>query len=81
MIGCSRRETANKARIEQAMTKKDIHQRFVDQLARELESIAAAARKSFATATNEEHHAEGKYDTFKLESPTLPGDRRSAWRS
>jgi transcription elongation GreA/GreB family factor len=53
------------------MTKKGIHQRFVDQLAAELESIAAAAKKSFATATDEEHHAEGKYDTFKLESSYL----------
>ena len=53
------------------MTKKDIHQCFVEQLARELESIAAAARKSFATATDEEHHADGKYDTFKLESSYL----------
>ena len=53
------------------MTKKDIHQRFIARLAAELETITAAARKSFATATDEEHHAEGKYDTFKLESSYL----------
>lgn len=53
------------------MTKKDIHQRFVDQLTAELESITAAARKSFATATDDEHRAEHKYDTFKLESSFL----------
>ena len=53
------------------MTKKDIHRRFIDQLATELAAITAAAKKSFATATDEEHHAEGKYDTFKLESSYL----------
>jgi transcription elongation GreA/GreB family factor len=53
------------------MTKKEIHQRFIAQLAAELETITVAAKKSFATATDEEHHAEGKYDTFKLESSYL----------
>lgn len=53
------------------MTKKEIHQRFVEHLSAELETITAAAKKSFATATDEEHHAEGKYDTFKLESSYL----------
>lgn len=53
------------------MNKKDIHQRFIDQLTRELESITAVARKSFATATSDEHRAEHKYDTFKLESSFL----------
>jgi transcription elongation GreA/GreB family factor len=53
------------------MTKKDIHRRFIEQLARELESSTAAAKGTFATATSEEHHAEHKYDTFKLESSFL----------
>jgi transcription elongation GreA/GreB family factor len=53
------------------MTKKEIHQRFIDQLAKELATITASAKSSFATATDEEHHAEGKYDTFSLESSYL----------
>jgi transcription elongation GreA/GreB family factor len=53
------------------MTKQAIHQLFVDQLAAELASITAAARGTFATATNAEHAAESKYDTFKLESSYL----------
>ncbi|MBT3193105.1 MAG: transcription elongation factor GreAB [Verrucomicrobia bacterium] len=53
------------------MTKDEIHQRFVDQLALELETITTAAQASFDTATDEEHHAEGKYDTFSLEASYL----------
>lgn len=53
------------------MTKKDIHRRFIEQLTSELAAITAAAKQSFATATDEEHHAENKYDTFKLESSFL----------
>jgi transcription elongation GreA/GreB family factor len=53
------------------MTKKRIHQLFIKQLTAELESITAAARASFATATSDEHRAENKYDTFKLESSFL----------
>ena len=53
------------------MTKKAIHQRFVDQLTRELESITAAAKNSFAAATGDAHYAESKYDTFSLESSYL----------
>ena len=53
------------------MTKRDIHQRFVDQLTKELESITAAAKKTIATATNEEHQAKSKYETFSLESSYL----------
>lgn len=53
------------------MTKKEIHQRFIAQLTTELRSIRAAAKQSFATATDEEHQAESKYDTFKLESSYL----------
>lgn len=53
------------------MTKRDIHQRFIARIASELESITAVARKTFATATSDEHRAEHKYDTFKLESSFL----------
>lgn len=53
------------------MTKKDIHQRFIARITSELESITAAARTTFDTATNDEHRAESKYDTFKLESSFL----------
>lgn len=53
------------------MTKKDIHKRFIDQIAAELESITTAAKSSFDVATNDEHRAESKYDTFKLESSFL----------
>ena len=48
------------------MTKKVIHQRFIDHLTAELESITAVAKKTFATATSEEHRAEHKYDTLSL---------------
>jgi transcription elongation GreA/GreB family factor len=53
------------------MTKQEIHQRFMNQLRAELASTTAVAKKSFATATSEEHHAEHKYDTFKLEESFL----------
>ena len=53
------------------MTKDEILRRFVDQIAGELETITAAAKGAFSTATNAEHHAEGKYDTFSLETSYL----------
>jgi transcription elongation GreA/GreB family factor len=53
------------------MTKKDIHQRFIEQLTEELESITAVAKETFATATNDEHQARNRHDTFKLESSFL----------
>lgn len=53
------------------MTKHDIHLRFIEQLEKDLETITAAAKSSFATATSDEHRAENKYDTFKLESSFL----------
>ena len=56
---------------EPIMTKRDIHRRFIRRLTTELESITAAAKTSFATATSDEHRAENKYDTFKLESSFL----------
>lgn len=53
------------------MTKKDIHQIFITKMRNELDSITVAAKQTIATATNEAHHAEGKYDTFSLESSYL----------
>ena len=53
------------------MTKREIHRRFIDKLAAELEATTASARSTFATATDDEHRAEHKYDTFKLESSFL----------
>ena len=53
------------------MTKQDIHQQFIRQLTAELDTITSAARSSIATATSEAHHAEGKYDTFSLETSYL----------
>lgn len=53
------------------LTKQDIHQQFIRQLTAELETITSAARSSIATATSEAHHAEGKYDTFSLETSYL----------
>lgn len=53
------------------MTKEEIHRRFIDHLANELESLTAAAKNSASMATNEAHRAESKYDTFSLESSYL----------
>jgi transcription elongation GreA/GreB family factor len=53
------------------MTKSEIHQRFIAQVQAELDAISDAAKKTFATATNEAHRAESKYDTFQLESSFL----------
>jgi len=53
------------------MTKREIHRRFVDQMTSELESIRAAAKNTAAMATDEEHKADSKYDTFSLESSYL----------
>ena len=50
------------------MTKKDIHQRFVEKLSAELESLTAAVKNAISMATDEAHRAESKYDTFSLES-------------
>ena len=57
--------------MENNVTKQDIHQRFIDQLASEVEAITAAARSSFDTATNSEHQAKSKYETFSLETSYL----------
>ena len=53
------------------MSKAQIHQLFIEHLGQELETILSAAKKTYATATDEEHHAEHKYDTFSLESSYL----------
>ncbi len=52
-------------------TKKEIHQRFIEALTSELESLTAATRNSISQATSEAHRAESKYDTFSLESSYL----------
>ena len=53
------------------MTKQQIHQLFIDQLTEELEAVTAATKSSIDTATNKEHQAKSKYDTFGLESSYL----------
>lgn len=53
------------------MNKTDIHRRLVNQAIEEFAAITDSARKTFKTATSEEHRAESKYDTFKLESSFL----------
>jgi transcription elongation GreA/GreB family factor len=53
------------------MNKKDIHRRLVNQAQKELESSTLSAKSSFSAATSDEHRAESKYDTFKLESSFL----------
>jgi len=52
-------------------SKKTIHRRLIDHVHAELESITSAAKRSFDTATSDEHRAESKYDTFKLEASFL----------
>ncbi len=56
---------------QRVMTKKNIHQKFIEKLTSELTAITAAAKESFATATSEEHQAKNRHDTFKLESSFL----------
>lgn len=53
------------------MTKLTIFKTLLQQLQHELDTITAAARRSFSTATSSAHHAEGKYDTFSLETSYL----------
>ena len=53
------------------MTKQEIHQCFLDQLTEELDALTAATKNTIATATDKEHQAEDKYDTFSLESSYL----------
>ena len=53
------------------MTKKEIHQGFIDQLSAELDTLTMATKNAISTATNKEHQAKSKYDTFSLESSYL----------
>jgi len=53
------------------MTKQEIHRCFVEKLAAEVASITAAAKQTIATATDKEHQARSKYETFSLESSYL----------
>jgi transcription elongation GreA/GreB family factor len=53
------------------MTKQEIHSAFIAKISAKLDAVTQAAKQTFATATDEAHHAEGKYDTFSLESSYL----------
>ncbi|MEM7393149.1 MAG: transcription elongation factor GreAB [Verrucomicrobiota bacterium] len=53
------------------MDKKKIHQQFIARLQEDVDGITDAAKKSFAMATDNEHKAESKYDTFSLEASYL----------
>ena len=53
------------------MNKQQIHQTLLDQLEKELASITAAAKSTIDTATDAEHAAKSKYETFGLESSYL----------
>ena len=53
------------------MTKKEIHEEFVGLMTAELKVISDAAKQQLATATDNEHQAKSKYETFGLESSYL----------
>ena len=53
------------------MTKRELLDRFITGLEGELAAALSAARTAYATATDSEHHAEHKYDTFSLETSYL----------
>ena len=53
------------------MTKQDIHKKLMDVLSDELANITAAAKSTIDTATDSEHVAKSKYETFGLESSYL----------
>lgn len=53
------------------MTKSDVVEAFIGQLSAERNAMTAAARHAFETATDSEHQARSKYDTFSLESSYL----------
>lgn len=53
------------------MTKKEVHKILIAQISAELDAVTHVAKQTIATATNEAHHAESKYDTFSLESSYL----------
>ena len=53
------------------MNKHDLHRHCLEHLEAQLRSLEAAARKTAATATDEEHKARSKYETFSLENSYL----------
>ncbi len=57
--------------MNSAEPKAMIHRLFVESLAAELAAITAAAQSTIATATDKEHQARSKYETFSLESSYL----------
>jgi transcription elongation GreA/GreB family factor len=53
------------------MNKKDLHQHVLSHLGGQAKALEAAARKTASLATDEEHKARGKYETFSLETSYL----------
>ena len=53
------------------MNKEALVEQFIGNLEAELSTALSAARSAYATATDSEHHAEHKYDTFSLETSYL----------
>ncbi len=51
--------------------KKDLHHQCLRQLEAQAKALEAAARKTAAMATDEEHKARNKYETFSLENSYL----------
>ncbi len=56
---------------DETVGKSHIHALFIERLASQVEEITAAAKAAFATATDREHKARNKYDTFGLEASYL----------
>jgi len=53
------------------MNKKDLHHQCLAQLTDQAKALEAAARKTASIATDEEHKARSKYETFSLENSYL----------
>lgn len=53
------------------MNKQEIMERFIARLSDELDALTEATKKTIATATDGEHVARSKYETFGLESSYL----------
>lgn len=53
------------------MNKQDLHQHCLKQLSDQTKALEAAARKTASIATDDEHKARSKYETFSLENSYL----------
>ena len=53
------------------MDKAEVHRRFVALIETELDAARDSALRSFETATDSEHQARSKYETFSLETSYL----------